>query len=162
VVRDTSRKIVGSFNAANGWSTGSELRFGVLWVRYPWPKCYTHTFSIGGARRGAFYTACAWDNKDIAYFLLNFKNRATHTVRLSRLNVTLHTVDGRELTPLDVGPVKKFLSKPKTLPWHSQWDAWVAFDNSAGNVHPASITYSIGDEILVQPFKGVEGVVSPK
>jgi hypothetical protein len=162
VVPDSTNEIVGSFNAANGWSVGTKLRFGVLWLRYPWPKCHTHTFSTGGKPRGAFYTDCAWDDQDLAFFQLNFKNRSVDSILLSRLNVTLRTRDGRELKPVDVGAVNKFLSKPKTLRWLSQWSAWVAFDNSAGDIHPASMSYKLGDETLTQTFDGSEAVVGPR
>jgi hypothetical protein len=161
-VPDSANEIIGSFNAAKGWSVGTDLRFGVLWVRYPWPKCYTHTFSTGGKARGAFYTDCAWDDQNLAFFQLNFKNRSVDSILLSRLNVTLSTRDGRELKPVDVGAVNKFLSKPKNLRWLSQWNAWVAFDNSTGDIHPASMSYRVGDETLVQTFDGFEGIVGPR
>jgi hypothetical protein len=161
-VPDSSSEVFGTFNAPNGWTFGSDLRFGVLWIRYPWPKCYTHALSTGGKPRGAFYSDCAWDDYDLAFFRVNFKNRSGHSIRLTRFNLMLHTSDGRNLTPVDVGATNKFLSKPRTLSWNSQWTGWVAFDNSGVEVHPISMSYQLGDETLTQVFEGSESVVGPR
>jgi hypothetical protein len=161
-VPDSTSDVLGTFNAAHGWSHGTDLRFGVLWIRYPWPKCYTHTFSTGGTPRGAFYSDCAWDDNDLALFLVNFKNRSANSITLSRLNLTLRTTDGRVLTPIDVGTLRKFFSSSHVLGWRSQWTAWVAFDNSGGEIHPISMSYQLGGETLTQLFEGSESVVGPR
>ena len=97
-----------------------------------------------------------------AFFRINFKNRSTHSIRLTRQSLTLETADGRSLAPVDVGPTNKFLSKPKTLGWPSQWTAWVAFDNSGADLRPVSMSYQEGDETLTQLFLGNETVFNPR